>query len=274
MSIISQIETLCLNISSEKVKIRQSAFDGFNSLFVNRSSELKRTIGRQSDFKWETILCSIHDSIKLHVARLEKNCSSTELNRNNDFIRTLRQCVNLANEDRLNLSSEVILKVSFECFNHSFMSKYFDICYLEIVRQNVLNSNGNLSRITISDWSCELINSSEQILWPAKILIHLFFDFISSGLLSHCFQLYETSSMSKMILFECILLILQHGCKYKHLADDLHQYVPVVIDMTKRDHQIKAQKLLLMLIHEFLVIVSPFYSIECLRLMSWIQLIF
>lgn len=68
--------------------------------------------------------------------------------------------------------------------------------------------------------------------------------------------MYEGNQLKKMILLECLSLLVQHGVRYKMLVDDLHQYLPNILRMSQESHECKAHKRLLMTIYEILVNVS------------------
>lgn len=51
------------------------------------------------------------------------------------------------------------------------------------------------------------------------------------GLLSFCFQMFDSKHIPKLTLLECLPLIINNGTTYTYLSSDLAQYLPKLQEM-------------------------------------------
>lgn len=247
--LLRHIETLLVDIQSDKVTIRSKALDSLQQMFENRSDEVVNVLASNQGVSWNGLFLCLHQSVKAQAARLnEDRCTAATKNRTGDYSNTLTKCIYLANSHTQNITYDAIFDTAFEVFGDVSLRKHFDLCYLQIIRKQILNSCRCLATVKIHQWSrkcCELHFHSFYICQNRN------FCFLIEGLLSYLCQLFEISDMPKMILLECIPLLVQCGTRYTHLVSDLHQYTPNIVAIVHREHQIKAQHQVVLTVYEF-----------------------
>lgn len=150
-----QIQT---DIRSTKVQIRHKALDKLDNIFNNREDELE-TVLSGSTFDapttWLQIFDGAHEAIVQQCSKLASDGkeSATMESRNRIHINVIQKTMNLANKNIPKIEANEVLEKCFHCFGTPAISKYFGVCYLQILRKHILSSKSQLGEIKINEWS-------------------------------------------------------------------------------------------------------------------------
>lgn len=158
--LLHDLETILGNIQSDKVTIRTKALESLQQLFDDRSDEVNRVLASKQDVSWKTVYVSLHEAVKAQAIRLDDSrCTTTTKNRSGDYSNALLKCVNLANAKVQNIGHDVILESAFQAFADVSLQKHYALCYVQIVRKQVLNPRHNLAKVKVNQWSRKCCHS-------------------------------------------------------------------------------------------------------------------
>lgn len=268
-ALLTQIKQIIIDLKSDKVTVRSKGLDEFQNIFDNRSKELSALLrsnnncGDDDDpFSWSNLFEEVHAAVKDQCYRIESSNRLQNqkglISKNDSYKGALRKCINAANEQMPNVSYTNICTAALECFETPCMRNHFDAVYLQIVFKHILNAKHCLNELKIDEWSRK---SNIFFCFSTEQMTHCLF----AGLLSHIFHLYksEQTQISKLELLQCVPLVLRHGLKYRYLVNDLHQYLPYIIQIVNEgqlQNQINSQKQILFIVYAFICSVSKFIS--------------
>lgn len=159
-SLAKELLVIRTEIQSSKPTPRTKALEKLSYIFDNRCEEIVRLLSLayiEAETSWTQLFETLNDALQQQTINLEASKGTAGFktidNKSNEHINVFQKCINLANRERQNISYRDILDSAFECFKERQMSKYFDLCYLQVVKKNVLQySKGNLAEIKIKDW--------------------------------------------------------------------------------------------------------------------------
>lgn len=164
-TLLEELHSISMDIENAKPTIRTKALLKLNDIFDNRDEELRilfTNSDTESNITWPSLFNSLHTAIGnqtecLKTASNSQSSQSTTLqNKNNDHINVFQKCINIANRDEQIISCTAIIEAATHCFTERLMVQHFGLCYLQIVKKNVLQYvHGNLAVIKEDSWYCE-----------------------------------------------------------------------------------------------------------------------
>lgn len=165
-NLLEELHKASVEIESTKSTIRTKALVKLNDIFDNRDEELIELLSNtdsESKVTWFSLFNALHVGIVRQTENLSAGVTSSQLttlqNKNNDHINVFQKCIGIANREKQNISCTLIVEVTVHCFDERLMVQYFGLCYLQILKRNVLQYvHGNLAVIKEDNWYCECKN--------------------------------------------------------------------------------------------------------------------
>lgn len=153
------IKQILNDVRIDKVTVRTKSLESLQRIFDERSDELIKLLSYENEISWTDLYHALHEALKEQAIKLDTCKSANSLvtaqNKNGGYISAIQKCINLANSHHLNVSYRMIFQTVFDCFSNKTICKYFDVCYLQIVRKHILDSRCNLAEVKINEWSRE-----------------------------------------------------------------------------------------------------------------------
>lgn len=155
----NKINQYVIDIKSDKVTTRQSALDGIGTLFDNQPNDVIAVLesGDEDCMSWKNLFTELHYAVQEQCSRLDSTRNATTLNtlknKNDAYKGALIKCINLANQQKLNVPLRNICEAAFDCFGNATVRKYFDGCYLKVINTHILTTKFPLDGLELTQWS-------------------------------------------------------------------------------------------------------------------------
>lgn len=165
-SLLEELHKISAEIESTKSTVRTKALIKLNDIFDNRDDELIVLLSNtdsESNITWSGLFNLLHGAFVRQTDNLNAGGTSSQLttlqNKNNDHINVFQKCIAIANREKQNISCTAIVEVAVHCFDERSMVQHFGLCYLQILKRNVLQYiHGNLAVIIEDNWFCTYTN--------------------------------------------------------------------------------------------------------------------
>lgn len=159
-SLSRELNVFVADIQDEKVTVRTKALEKIQYVIDSRPEEITKLLSLtyfNNQPSWSDLYIALTRAIQSQATRLDKsrnaaNLSSQE-NKNRDYINAIQKLVQLANSSAIQIQFSVIIESAIQCFKEKYIRKYFDLCFLQIVKKHVLCSKGNLADIKPVEWN-------------------------------------------------------------------------------------------------------------------------
>ena len=189
---------LLVEMSSEKVTVRQKAFNKMSTILNNREDDF---LDYMASDAFETQWCAVLDAAYHGIQKQSYANTAQVQSKNHDYVVVLHKLVELAmDRDAPQLPHSQLIGCFVRAINDQAMRDSFGVCFLHVLNKFVLCSKWCLTPVSYEHWKGKQRGGKVDLLY-----LVLNGDFFAE-ILDCCFVILDSAHVPKHLAANCLSL--------------------------------------------------------------------